>query len=55
MDRKFGCPFVKLWVEGAGSDIARGGEPAHDATVTMYPFRNCLTPSHRNGGGGGVS
>ena len=28
-------------VKRVGSKIARGGEPTHDATVTMYPFWNC--------------
>ena len=56
-----------LGLKGPGSDMARGGEPAHDATVTMSPFRNrstrwrhdswgrCLAfglPTGGNGGGG---
>ena len=46
-----------LGLKGAGSKIARGGEPAHDATVTVSPFWNC--PTHcittlPRGGWGGV-
>ena len=42
------------WVrgEGGGFKNARDGQPAHDATVTMPPFRTCPTGWHHGYGGG---
>ena len=34
-----------------GRNIARGGEPAHDTTVTMSPFWNRPTRRHHDFGG----
>ena len=51
MDGGIGCPPTGLGVKGAGSEIARGGEPAHDATVTMSPFWKCPHRWHHDFGG----
>ena len=32
-----GCPAIGLRGKGAGAKIARGGEPADDVTVTLFP------------------
>ena len=37
-----------VWGEGASSKNARGGDPTHDATVTMSPFWNCPARWHHN-------
>ena len=50
MDRWVGCPPTALGVKGAGLKLREGGEPAHDATVTMSPFWNCPTLWHHDFG-----
>ena len=54
VDRWVG-PVIGLEVKGACSSIARGGEPAHDATRWHHDFRGwgvafCLPLGFRMGG-----